>query len=424
MNYAGFKYDGSVNLGDQIQSIAAEQFIPRINKRFDRDKLREVSESDRHLLIMQGWFSQSPGRCFPPSASIIPLFLGFHIADHPANIDHFLSPGSIRYFKQFEPVGCRDRHTAALLQHHGVESFHSKCLTITFPRRSSAPVNGKVIVSDVNPLYLPHSLAKKALVVSHIVSDKLSEQEKRSKAKMLLDLYRDEARLVITSRLHCALPCIAMGIPVVFFGSRYNTRTSVLADLNVPFNTQPSAASEPEDSVVRQLFGKIFRTGPGPGHRLAYKDQNVNSIDWNPEPIDIEDEKKAMADCLFTMLQQTESKFNSGFYAGNKHQDTDPAIPDPETTSGGNGFAGRLPDEAQKELILKSGLFDPVFYLKQNQDVLNAGVDPLEHFIVHGGQEGRDPGPFFDSTFYQFNHPALKSSSENPLIHYLLGLQK
>ena len=38
-----------------------------------------------------------------------------------------------------------------------------------------------------------------------------------------------------------------------------------------------------------------------------------------------------------------------------------------------------------------SGLFDAEWYLRQNIDVAEAGVDPLEHYIEHGFDEGRTP---------------------------------
>ena len=37
----------------------------------------------------------------------------------------------------------------------------------------------------------------------------------------------------------------------------------------------------------------------------------------------------------------------------------------------------------------KHSLFDPVWYLNQNPDVSEAGVDAAEHFVSHGLREGR-----------------------------------
>src|SRR5262249_35985415 len=52
-------------------------------------------------------------------------------------------------------------------------------------------------------------------------------------------------------------------------------------------------------------------------------------------------------------------------------------------------------------------------------DVLEAGVNPLFHFIEHGGQEGRNPHPFFSSSDYLAANPDVAAAGANPLIHYV-----
>ena len=43
-------------------------------------------------------------------------------------------------------------------------------------------------------------------------------------------------------------------------------------------------------------------------------------------------------------------------------------------------------------LLLKSPLFDREYYLDQNKDVREAGVDPTLHFLLTGGWKGGSPG--------------------------------
>jgi glycosyltransferase involved in cell wall biosynthesis len=52
-------------------------------------------------------------------------------------------------------------------------------------------------------------------------------------------------------------------------------------------------------------------------------------------------------------------------------------------------------------------------------DVRDSGLDPLQHFVVYGGGEGRDPNPFFDSAWYLEQNPDVSASGESPLLHYL-----
>lgn len=63
--------------------------------------------------------------------------------------------------------------------------------------------------------------------------------------------------------------------------------------------------------------------------------------------------------------------------------------------------------------------FDADFYLNMNPDVQKAGLDPLEHYINHGSQEGRKPSPTFDTKFYAKQY-ASELGDKIPLQHYIL----
>jgi len=70
-------------------------------------------------------------------------------------------------------------------------------------------------------------------------------------------------------------------------------------------------------------------------------------------------------------------------------------------------------------LIARSGLFDAKWYIQTNPDVAKAGLDPLRHFLLHGGTDPRDPGPDFDSAAYLVHNPDIAALRLNPLVHYL-----
>jgi hypothetical protein len=69
-------------------------------------------------------------------------------------------------------------------------------------------------------------------------------------------------------------------------------------------------------------------------------------------------------------------------------------------------------------LVARSGLFDKQWYLDRNPDVARSGVDPLIHFVLHGGQEGRDPSEGFRIARYLERYPDAPKAA-NPLVHYL-----
>lgn len=68
-------------------------------------------------------------------------------------------------------------------------------------------------------------------------------------------------------------------------------------------------------------------------------------------------------------------------------------------------------------LVRGSGRFDQAWYLEHYPDVVDAGLDPVEHYLRHGAQEGRDPSPAFRTLDYQARHPELAMSGTNPLVH-------
>ena len=77
-----------------------------------------------------------------------------------------------------------------------------------------------------------------------------------------------------------------------------------------------------------------------------------------------------------------------------------------------------LADPKDLEAIRNSLFFNSVYYLETNPDVRAAGVDPALHYLVHGGGEGRDPGPFFSTKAYLARDPDVAAAGLNALLHY------
>jgi chromosome segregation ATPase len=73
----------------------------------------------------------------------------------------------------------------------------------------------------------------------------------------------------------------------------------------------------------------------------------------------------------------------------------------------------------QKAEIESSGLFDETWYLEHHQDVAEAGLNPIEHYLKIGAYEGRNPSESFDTTWYLIYYRDVTESGLNPLVHYL-----
>ncbi len=72
------------------------------------------------------------------------------------------------------------------------------------------------------------------------------------------------------------------------------------------------------------------------------------------------------------------------------------------------------------DLIRHSGVFDENYYVLHSGDVLDAGVDAVDHFCRYGWREGRDPNVYFKTTWYAQTNPEVGRLQVNPLVHYLV----
>lgn len=266
MNYSLLSYDespsGKFNVGDHIQSLAAKQYLPRVDSYLYRDRLNEENLDDETNLILNGWFTYQPEN-WPPNKLINPLFVSFHLNSHYA--ERLLSKEeSVNYLKKHAPIGCRDIGTVNSLKKYGIDAYYSSCLTTTldlkyhtenksddiyivdvlykndykllykeFPKRIIPHIiNGKFfkrnerekIISKI----IPQHILNKAKYIGHSYWNKdYNEDQRFQLGEDILKKYA-AAKLVITSRIHCALPCLALGTPVVFItGGDLNNMTEM-----------------------------------------------------------------------------------------------------------------------------------------------------------------------------------------------------
>ena len=83
------------------------------------------------------------------------------------------------------------------------------------------------------------------------------------------------------------------------------------------------------------------------------------------------------------------------------------------------GLRARKQLREDVRLLQRSALFDAKWYAARYADVTASGMDPALHYLLHGGQERRDPGPGFDAGYYLAHAPDVAAAGVNPLIHYL-----
>jgi Polysaccharide pyruvyl transferase len=222
--FARLVYPSTDNLGDEIQTIAAQAFLPSADADVDREALNRFHADQVHSIILNGWYIHKPEN-WPPSRALNPLLISFHISEvlsaSGLKPSEALVRGSgFRYLKEHEPIGARDLHTCELLRSHGINTYFSGCLTLTLKSEKQAQRDGFLAV-DV-PDNLTNAIERQQGVrISRMTQRDFSTSivERFEKAEKLLRTYLT-AQCVITTRLHCALPCLALGTPVLFIDTQ------------------------------------------------------------------------------------------------------------------------------------------------------------------------------------------------------------
>jgi len=219
------------NVGDDIQSLAAKQFLPQVDEVIDRDLVGDCDASGEPIaVVMNGWFSHRP-YSWPPPARIQPLLISMHfsplVADGMLEIpprELLLAPPAVDYLRHHGPVGARDLHTLRALEERGVDAYFSGCLTLTLPRADRRQASDCVVLNDVPDEVLTTVRRKTTRPILHTThDDKLTvdPEERLAKAQALVDVYAN-AHCVITTRLHCAMPCLALGTPVLLLDTSWD----------------------------------------------------------------------------------------------------------------------------------------------------------------------------------------------------------
>jgi GT2 family glycosyltransferase/glycosyltransferase involved in cell wall biosynthesis len=64
-------------------------------------------------------------------------------------------------------------------------------------------------------------------------------------------------------------------------------------------------------------------------------------------------------------------------------------------------------------------LLDQDWYLERYPDVTASGMDPVQHYLQFGAEEGRDPNRYFDGAWYREHYTDVARSGLHSLLHYM-----
>lgn len=253
------------NIGDNFQTFAIDNIYHRLG--ISQEDIIDINFSEmknydgEYVIVLMAGYASHYKRFeqLPTSSKIIPLFFSFEMSDETCD-------DIVPYLKQYMPIGCRDEATMRLLRNKGVQAYTSGCLTITLPKRQIEPKQKKVFFVDIPSKleeYIPEELKENCEYVSQegqIGNVPMTENDRLridNYAREVLEKYKNEATLVVTSRLHAAAPCLALGIPVILAIDNIDSRFSWLDKL-IPL----------------------------------YDSEHYEEINWNPVAVEIENLKE------------------------------------------------------------------------------------------------------------------------------------
>ena len=247
-----------INYGDHLQNIVIKDLYKKMGIPEEEIyvlNFNEISTYDGEYLVLPINQAISHNLASFISPKIIPVFLGISRDVTAINTDE------IEYLKQFAPIGCRDQAVFDFLVKKHVPCYLNGCISATLERRASCPEDGKVLVIEA-PQYaidsMPESLKKDVEYRENTCYGAYNDliYPENSIEKVVRNQYqylKDHAKLVVTSRMHIASPCVGMGIPVILVRNSVDYRFSWI-DKYIP----------------------------------VYTEESKDSIDWNPSPVDLE----------------------------------------------------------------------------------------------------------------------------------------
>ena len=321
------------NIGDDIQCYAMERFLPHLDYLIDREHLDSfyTPTGERVAALLGGWYLHKPLN-WPPSPFLKLLPISFHMTTVEAKKYLALMDYGAKWLKRFDTIGCRDKGTMRELKRLKIKSYTSGCFTLTIDPFPDVEPHGKIALVDLSDelvRFIKRRTTKETVLVSHDIKVPMMPEEavefarphkkdgrtplshypiirdrayhgscypgswryRSALVEGLLRFYQG-ASLVVTSRLHVALPCLALGTPVLTVKDEAD-----LANYRFSTFTPYLNHTTPEDLLTRGYFYDFDNPKPNSAGYKKFVDlikpacvDFINSCENAPEepPIDVE----------------------------------------------------------------------------------------------------------------------------------------
>ena len=275
------KKEKFINIGDEFQALAILQIYRDMGIKEEEIiyiDFNDIKKYDGEYVLLpicmnlQLDYDVIP---FPPH--IIPCFIGLSLFCQdklPLVVEHYL--------KNYQPIGCRDEKTLELLRRYNIDSYLAGCVTATLAKRDYKHRGDTIYCVDLDDEILkkiPESVFENCKVkrYSHIFkgNEYMDYRYNMDFGEKLLNEYKKNGRLIITSRLHALSPCMAMGIPVIGLFSNISPRMAWI-----------------------DRFLKLYTI------------DEMGAIDWNGKLIEYESVKTKMKNNIVRKINETKAKYD------------------------------------------------------------------------------------------------------------------
>lgn len=227
MKYGLLYYKDTNNIGDDIQTYAAARFLPRIDYMIDRENLESFIPKKKEYVhtIMNAWYVHDRYN-FNFSPYIYPLYISMFFKKFPYEDGvtygtDYLNNNVISDLKKYGPVGTRDLHTKKILDNLNVDNYFSGCLTLTIEKFKNIKKDNYIVVNGLKEEEIDFIKSKTNRPIKVIKQDvkikSFSDENwdtRKNRVEEILKIYQG-AHMVITNKLHCSLPCLALETPIL-----------------------------------------------------------------------------------------------------------------------------------------------------------------------------------------------------------------
>jgi len=246
------QYRNEGNLGNTIQTYGLMHLVtPDFWVWYDN-----ISFESDGVIICNGWFESLYQKIDTRAKAI---FAGIHVTSEPG----YTNEQTLEWMRRNRKVvGARDPETAEYLNSVGIEAQFVGCASLLLPRYDG-PRKGVVFVDYDS-----------ARDLTHWIPATMTWEVKLKKAMHMLSIYRT-AEAVYTSRLHVALPCIAVGTPVCVKPDPDIRRFSILESLGVAYNQLATLDVRP----LRERFTAFVNA------QCSLLGQSDGNHDGSPHPL-------------------------------------------------------------------------------------------------------------------------------------------